>query len=192
MNQAQMQTDVCQSQAIERIPFDTKSALSKAHIAATEIAWEAAINNQWPDVCRLHAILMRPSDLQLPEIGQWRTVSAIIKCTGAVQENRHLPSANALSELMKEWESLCKYYLAKSDQFAIDREVVVDHLYYHFLCIHPFADGNGRVGRLVRSVIRVLLGLSWGTITADRHSLHILKIIRYEDDFFRPKYLHVY
>jgi|AntRauTorckE6833_2_1112554.scaffolds.fasta_scaffold43215_2 hypothetical protein len=192
MNQAEKETDVCQSQAIEGIRFDMASSLSKAHIAAADLAWELATNNQWPDVCRLHSVMMSPSDLELPELGQWRTVSASFGSLRNSDDHRHMPKASALSGLMHEWERICRSYLARVDEPESDRELMAEHLYYHFLCIHPFADGNGRVGRLMRSAMRVILGLSWGTITTYKHPSHVRKLINYEDKVFRPRYTELY
>jgi fido (protein-threonine AMPylation protein) len=103
-----------------------------------------------------------------------------------------MPKASALPGLMHEWERICRLYLARVDELETDRELMADHLYHHFLCTHPFADGNGRTGRLMRSAMRVMLGLSWGTITTYNHSTHVRKLIEFEDNVFRPSFAQLY
>jgi len=193
MQYAEMQADVRHSQAIEEITYDETSASAQAHLAAVNHAWEQAANGVWPDVQELHSILMQPSDLQLPEIGQWRTIGCYVGTEGCLESERHMPKANALPELMKGWEYLCKEYVETASSLtASDRQLGADVLYYHLLCIHPFADGNGRTGRLMRSSLRVLAGLPWDTITADVHPKYLSALSSYEDQVFRQRYTKLY
>ena len=195
MNRAQLEADVCQSQTIEHIQYNARSELSQAHYEATQIVWDEVSAGRWPDVRALHSVLMKPSDLDLPCKGAWRTWGVYVGNKNKPKTWRHMPNASHVANLMDEWEGWCEYLLHKKQSGILDEEHIEtysDVTYYWYLCVHPFADGNGRTGRLMRNAMRVLLGLPWMTITTDLHPLYVRKIIEYEDKNFRPGREYVY
>jgi Fic family protein len=50
-------------------------------------------------------------------------------------------------------ETLCRRYRAAFDEDRVPPLLVVAAFVFDFLCIHPFRDGNGRVSRLVTSLL---------------------------------------
>lgn len=80
--------------------------------------------------------------------GQWRTRD--------VRVGVHIPpESNDIPELM---ESFCDTYNPK--HFQGDRKLIAIMAAHHrFLWLHPFLDGNGRIGRLITDVALRAIGL---------------------------------
>lgn len=80
--------------------------------------------------------------------GEWRQRGVIV--------GRHVPPAHTeISSLMKQF---CEIYSGK--QYRGDRKIIAVLAAHHrFAWIHPFLDGNGRVGRLLTDVALKEVGL---------------------------------
>ena len=90
----------------------------------------------------MHAILLRGVRGSDKKPGQFRTVQAHIGRTAYIEEARFVPSPpHAIESCMEALEK----YLAGKDQIPTVVRAALAH--YQFEAIHPFADGNGRVGR---------------------------------------------
>jgi Fic family protein len=50
-------------------------------------------------------------------------------------------------------DSICKHYLQALDQEVIDPLILIPIFICDFLCIHPFNDGNGRMSRLLTTLL---------------------------------------
>lgn len=50
-------------------------------------------------------------------------------------------------------ESLCEQYEKAIGQYGIDPLLVIPVFIHDFLCIHPFSDGNGRMSRLLTTLL---------------------------------------
>lgn len=89
----------------------------------------------------LHRIILKNIDDQ--EAGHYRRAN--VRILGAV----HLPpnpvKIPALMNELIEW-----YYKNKS---ALPVPELAAWLHYHFVCIHPFVDGNGRTSRLLMNLV---------------------------------------
>ncbi len=97
--------------------------------------------------------LLGASDLR-----QWRRQPAYIR------GSPHVPPAEGkLPQLMSAFVESINQDLDKDR--AVERAVLA-HL--DFVTIHPFVDGNGRIGRFLMNIALVGAGLPWVTIRADQ------------------------
>jgi len=104
----------------------------------------------------MHAILMRDARGQTITRGAFRTRQNFIGRPGDTLANALfvLPPPTAVTELL---EDLLRY-VAEPDDFSLLIRLAVAH--YQFEVIHPFDDGNGRLGRLLLP----LLLQDWGVL----------------------------
>jgi len=93
------------------------------------------------DLLKAHKILMQEL---LPTAGSFRTVNVGV---GSSEGVSHVaPPHGVVPELMADLFD----WLAQSDEHPLIKSCV---FHYEFEFIHPFSDGNGRIGRLWQSVI---------------------------------------
>lgn len=59
-------------------------------------------------------------------------------------------------------ESLCEEYNKAITNYGIDPLIVIPIFIHDFLCIHPFTDGNGRMSRLLTTLLLCKSGYSIG------------------------------
>lgn len=107
----------------------------------------------------LHEALFRPSVdagiTDVPALRGWRTGSVGLRGWRYVP-----PNAKKIPDLIQGLER----FAARADLDAITRALLV-HL--EFVTIHPFMDGNGRLGRLLMNYAFLGGGLPWVTIRSD-------------------------
>jgi len=76
-------------------------------------------------------------------------------------------------------ESLCEQYEKAIGQYGIDPLLVIPVFIHDFLCIHPFSDGNGRMSRLLTTLLLYKSGFVVGKyISLER------KISDTKDDYY--------
>jgi Fic family protein len=105
-------------------------------------------------VKQVHAVLMQGVRGRNKAPGEYRRIPNWIGPTGCTIENaRFVPvSADHLDDAMSKWEN----YIHES---APDLLVQLAIVHAEFEAIHPFLDGNGRLGRLLVPVFLVTKGL---------------------------------
>jgi Fic family protein len=59
-------------------------------------------------------------------------------------------------------EELCQRFQTMWEEDKVDRLLLIDAFILDFLCIHPFADGNGRVARLLNLLLLYAAGYEVG------------------------------
>lgn len=89
----------------------------------------------------LHQLILKNIDDE--EAGRYRRHN--VRIVGAILMP---PQAVKLSALMDE---LMAWFHA--EQYTLPVPILAAELHYRFVCIHPFIDGNGRVGRLLMNLI---------------------------------------
>lgn len=134
-----------------------------AEVARNRLAIEHGFNSPLPIsnrlICEMHRILVR-SPKNRP--GQYRDVQVMIG-----DENRGLPEArfvppppDRVSEAMKAWERFCNPDAIESgSRLRFPQIVEMAMAHYQFETIHPFSDGNGRLGRAIVNISAVKSGL---------------------------------
>ena len=149
--------------------LDGKRVLASVHelseVQGAIKAYEKLDNfnfDKMDDLLLAHKILM--GDI-LKDAGSFRSVN--------VQVGDHIaPQYNLLSDLMQDLFS----WLKTSDEHMLLKSCI---FHYEFEFIHPFSDGNGRIGRLWQSVIL-------NTYNSLFSLLPIESIIRdYQDEYYK-------
>jgi cell filamentation protein, protein adenylyltransferase len=97
-------------------------------------------------LCRLQAILVKDTRGQMYDSGQLRQRQVFIgERELGIEESRFVPvpEGDLLQEGVSDWE---KWINAKDDMPLVVKAAVG---HYQFEALHPFSDGNGRLGRLI-------------------------------------------
>lgn len=98
---------------------------------------------------KLHSILLNSVRGANKDRGNFRKIPVFIGKPGATIENAIFvpPNANEIQELISNWEK----YINSDEEPDILAQIAIAH--YQFEAIHPFLDGNGRIGRLLIPII---------------------------------------
>jgi Fic family protein len=84
----------------------------------------------------------------------------------------HVPPNDAkVPSLMTQFVSL----LTQTTSGPVGRAVLAHH---EFVAIHPFRDGNGRIGRLLMNLVLLRAGLPWITIRNDERAPYFAALER--------------
>jgi len=106
-------------------------------------------------ICEIHGALMRGVRGGDQTPGEMRRIQVWIGPMGGIENATFIPSPPG-PELDEAIAALEKYLHAPSDLPPVVRLALV---HYQFEAIHPFQDGNGRVGRLLITLMLVLDGI---------------------------------
>lgn len=122
----------------------------------------------------LYEDLFRPSvDAGIVRPGElrgWRTSSVSLKGW------RHVPpNALKVRDLIDGLEA----FVGRADLSGVTRALIA-HL--EFVTIHPFLDGNGRLGRLLLNLVALEAGLPWVTVRSDERAPFFRSIERAQVD----------
>jgi Fic family protein len=139
-------------------------------------------------LCDLQRILVRGTASDGSEAGQIRQTAVVIGPKGgSVEQARFIPPppGDSLEWGLRDWED----WSAKSDDdLPILVRVAISH--YQFETLHPFTDGNGRIGRLVTLLQLVRAGVltypmlnlsTWLYARRDDYVDHLLAVSRSGD-----------
>lgn len=106
-------------------------------------------------ICELHALLMRGSEADAERAGKVRDIQVVIGPGGRIAEARFVPPPPGqeldagLTDLL-DWIDRPR---PRPGQAVVDSALA----HYQFETLHPFHDGNGRIGRLL-IVLQLLAG----------------------------------
>lgn len=117
----------------------------------------------------LHNILMRYSPKDAWHKGNYKTNSNAVEATypdGTTQiVFQTTPAGLATEEAMRH---LCDWYSVDSETHNLVKSAVFT---YEFLSIHPFQDGNGRLSRLLSTLLLLKTGYKWIEYVSFEHEI---------------------
>jgi len=131
-----------------------------------------------PDLIRrLHALAQGGSS---GDAGQWKKRNnEIIEILASGERTLRFVPVSA-GKTPAAIESLCRGYRAAGDEERVPTLLIVATFVLDFLCIHPFRDGNGRVSRLLTSLLLQSQGFQVARyISLERH------IEESKEDYYR-------
>lgn len=156
------------------------------YVEAATLAYDAIEQGRSLNVGLLetvHAILVRGTDADTDQAGKVRTTQvAIGSPTGAVEDARFVPMPAGV-QLNVAVQDLTRW--VNSTQVARDPIVAAAMAHYQFETLHPFNDGNGRIGRLMvvlqfmidRQVTEPLLSVSpWFEARRTQYQDHLAEV----------------
>jgi len=125
------------------------------HIIMTQYVYEEAKNGHYITPERIHSGLMRGILHDTRDLGAYRRCPVWVGGELA-------PDPMLIFRLMEDLDKEVYRYLdTGKDMYKYP--TVIWNFHYHFECIHPFLDGNGRTGRLMLNSIFVIMGREWNT-----------------------------
>jgi len=139
-----------------------------------DVLYEVRINaekKEWPNITALHSLLCRDSQAREPnvrreEVGCYRTC-------GVRVGGHSCPKWVKVPRLMHAWVVNCHKFLDRAhDETPAARTALTWALYCWFESIHPFIDGNGRLGRALLAYFQMRAGvpLDYDPIAEDEHN----------------------
>lgn len=118
-----------------------------------------ALDAREGDILRLHEIMLSYT----PVVGgHYKDSDNVIMEVGARGERRVRFEPTPASETAKTMEQLILAFMDARDNYAINRLLLIPCFVLDFLCIHPFADGNGRMSRLLSLLLLYKNGFDAG------------------------------
>jgi len=102
---------------------------------------------------QLHQILLRHSDKDTRHRGQYKSLSnkVVANYPGGVQ--KVIFNTTEVHLVDNEMNFLINWTNEKFDKEEIHPLIIIAHFVYEFLSIHPFQDGNGRLSRLLTTLL---------------------------------------
>lgn len=178
-SESTLRRHVVESNKIEGIFAKKGDPLYDSHFAAAQLAAKGEIVH--PN--ELHRTLAQDVHILSGYAGRYRS-------TGIWVGERKMPQPEYVHSLMDTWWHMVEEYLVLS---AVEHvlEDAADFLHARLLCIHPYADGNGRTARLVHNMLRLHHRLPWHIEYAEEKELYYLGIQLIEDAFKKDR-LHIY
>ncbi|MDR1604838.1 MAG: Fic family protein [Gracilibacteraceae bacterium] len=106
----------------------------------------AALDLRERDILRLHQIMLSysPND----NGGRYKESDNVIMEVDASGARRVRFEPTPAAETAEAMEQLILAYMDARDNSAINRLLLIPCFILDFLCVHPFADGNGRISRI--------------------------------------------
>jgi Fic family protein len=135
---------------------DVREVLNYVHALEYALGRLAELPVSLRLICEVHERLVHDVRGNRARLGQFRTVQNWIGPPGSrVTDATYVPPA--VPEMHEALGLLERYLHAEVEEPQLVRLALI---HYQFEAIHPFVDGNGRIGRLLMS----LLAVTWGIL----------------------------
>ncbi|MDR3238872.1 MAG: Fic family protein [Clostridiales bacterium] len=129
------------------------------------------------DILRLHEIMLSYS--AIPG-GRYKDSDNVIMEASADGARRVRFSPTPASETAETMEQLILAYMDARGSYAINRLLLIPCFALDFLCIHPFADGNGRMSRLLSLLLLYKSGFDAGRYISFEEQINRSKAAYYQ------------
>ena len=111
-------------------------------------------------ILQLHKILY--NHMNNPVAGRTKTVQNYISATYQNGDTEILFTPLAVFETPEALDKICEEYNRVIGNFELEPLLVIPIFIHDFLCIHPFNDGNGRMSRLLTTLLLYRSGFCVG------------------------------
>ncbi len=111
-------------------------------------------------ILQLHKMLY--SHMNNPLAGQTKTVQNYISATYPDGHTETVFTPLAPFETPDALEKICEEYSRVIGNFEVEPLIIIPIFIHDFLCIHPFNDGNGRMSRLLTTLLLYRSGFNVG------------------------------
>lgn len=111
-------------------------------------------------ILQLHKIMMSHTDSAFG--GSFKNVQNYISATDAAGKTYTLFTPLAPYETAPAMQELCDAYNRAIGEGKVDPLILIPIFIHDFLCIHPFLDGNGRMSRLLTTLLLYRAGYEVG------------------------------
>ena len=111
-------------------------------------------------ILQLHKMLY--SHMNNPLAGQTKTVQNYISATYPDGHTETVFTPLAPFETPEALEKICEEYSRVIGNFEVEPLIIIPIFIHDFLCIHPFNDGNGRMSRLLTTLLLYRSGFNVG------------------------------
>lgn len=163
---------VIESNTIEGAPVENGSPWVTKHLAGVHQVIADALLAELTPPETLHEILFRGLPPMGENAGSWRDVRVRVGDDAP-------PGPEDLPRLMTRWWSSATRAAQDEPEHLTEAKA---WFYHHaFECIHPFIDGNGRVGRLVLNQLLLIAGRPWQVVEAVTRGHYYEEIRRFRN-----------
>jgi Fic family protein len=129
------------------------------------------------DILRLHEVML---SFTPPGGGRYKDSDNVIMEVGADGRRSVRFSPTTAAETAETMEQLVLAYIDARDNVSIHRLLLIPCFILDFLCIHPFADGNGRMSRLLSLLLLYKNGFDAGKYISFEAQINDSKTLYYQ------------
>ena len=130
-------------------------------------------------ILQLHRILCGKND-EVSYGGIFKNVQNYISATDAKGNSYTLFTPLSPFETPTAIENLCNEYNKAIEMHEVDPLILIPIFIHDFLCIHPFNDGNGRMSRLLTTLLLYRAGYFVGKYISLELKISMLKDLYYD------------
>jgi Fic family protein len=129
-------------------------------------------------ICHIHQVMMGIAGYELA--GQYKTEDNLIMQIDESGRRKVRFTPVSAKDTKEAMEQLTLAYMAARDNPKVNKLLLIPCVVLDFLCIHPYADGNGRVSRLLSLLLLYKSGYDVGKYVSFEEQINRSKEYYYE------------